>query len=96
MSTHFWIINLLAIGMAVLLACGATPATSTAGASPPAPDAAALVIDHTTADLAQVPAHWLEEAKKLAFHFAPHFPRLADRHRAGMVGKRSALTWMSR
>jgi hypothetical protein len=70
MSTHFWIINLLAIGMALLLACGATPATSTVGASPPAPDAAALVIDHTTADLAQVPAPWLEEAKKLAFHFA--------------------------
>jgi hypothetical protein len=70
MSTRFGIINWLAVGMALLLACGAAPATSTAGAAPPAPDAAALVIDHTTTDLSQIPPEWLTAAKNLAFHFA--------------------------
>jgi len=70
MSARFWVINLLAIGMALLLACGATPAASTAGTLPPTPDAAALVIDHTTTDLSQIPPEWLNAAKNLAFHFA--------------------------
>ena len=29
-----------------------------------------IIIDHTTTDLSQIPAYWLEEAKKLTFHFA--------------------------
>ena len=29
-----------------------------------------LIIDHTCTDLSKIPDHWLEEAKKLAFHYA--------------------------
>jgi hypothetical protein len=70
MFTRFWKRNLIAVGAALLLACGATPATSTPDAPPLTPNAAALVIDHTTTDLAQIPANWLTAAKRLAFHFA--------------------------
>lgn len=69
MITRCWKFNLLALGATLLLACGATPIPATAGTTPATP-MAALVIDHTTTDLAQIPAHWLEEAKNLAFHFA--------------------------
>ncbi len=30
----------------------------------------AIIIDHTTTDISQIPDYWLEEAKKLAFHLA--------------------------
>ncbi len=29
-----------------------------------------IIIDHTSTDLSQIPASWLEEAKKFTFHFA--------------------------
>lgn len=29
-----------------------------------------IIIDHTTTDISQIPDYWLEEAKKLAFHYA--------------------------
>ena len=70
MSARFWKLNLIAVGAALLLACGAMPAASTPGTLPPTPTAAALVIDHTTTDLAQIPANWLAAAKNLTFHFA--------------------------
>ena len=70
MIMRFWGLNLIAVGMALLLACVATPAASTPGTAPRTPDVAALVIDHTTTDLAQIPANWLAAAKNLAFHFA--------------------------
>ena len=70
MSTRIWKLNLIAVGAALLLACGAMPAVSTPGTVPPAPTAAALVIDHTMTDLSQIPQEWLTAAKNLAFHFA--------------------------
>ena len=70
MSTRIWKLNLIAVGAALLLACGAMPAVSTPGALPPTPTAAALVIDHTMTDLSQIPQEWLTAAKNLAFHFA--------------------------
>jgi uncharacterized repeat protein (TIGR01451 family) len=30
----------------------------------------AIIIDHTCTDLSKIPAYWLEEAKKLTFHYA--------------------------
>ena len=70
MSARFWKLNFIAAGAALLLACGATPAASMPDTLPPTPTAAALVIDHTTTDLAQIPPEWLTAAKNLAFHFA--------------------------
>jgi hypothetical protein len=29
-----------------------------------------IIIDHTTTDISQIPDYWLNEAKKLAFHYA--------------------------
>lgn len=67
-------LNLLALGTAVLFACSAAPTSSSAGATAApaiaAPATAALVIDHTTTDLSQIPAAWLAQAQNLAFHFA--------------------------
>jgi hypothetical protein len=31
---------------------------------------AAIVVDHTTTDISKIPDYWLEQAKKLTFHFA--------------------------
>jgi hypothetical protein len=48
----------------------ATP-TSTPTITPsPTPVTGAIVIDHTNTDLSQIPDYWLDEAKKLTFHYA--------------------------
>jgi hypothetical protein len=36
----------------------------------PIPGEEAIIIDHTTLDLNQIPDYWIEEAKKLTFHYA--------------------------
>lgn len=70
MRTQSWIVT-LGIASVVLLACSAAPTPSAVAAPPPtAPVTAALVIDHTTTDLSQIPPAWLAQAKTLAFHFA--------------------------
>ncbi len=33
-------------------------------------DPAAIVVDHTCTDITKIPEHWLEEARKITFHFA--------------------------
>jgi len=56
--------------IALMLACGATSA-STSASPPAAEDAVApIIIDHTTTDLAKIPPEWLAQAKALALHFA--------------------------
>jgi uncharacterized repeat protein (TIGR01451 family) len=65
---------------AALLVLLLTVAASGSAAQPqPAPAASqerarpqgeAIIIDHTCIDLSQIPDYWLEEAKKLAFHYA--------------------------
>lgn len=66
MLTRIWLFSFTAVIMTWLFAAGATPAASVSGTVP----AAALVIDHTTTDLAQVPEFWLTQARNLSFHFA--------------------------
>jgi len=40
------------------------PAVVTPTSAPPAPDGQAIIVDHTSADLHQIPAEWLEKAKE--------------------------------
>ncbi len=35
-----------------------------------AAEPAAIIVDHTSTDLSKIPDYWLEQARKLAFHFA--------------------------
>ena len=58
-----------------LLVLVLTVAASGSAAQPPGgesarPQGEAIIIDHTCTDLSQIPDYWLEQAKKLAFHYA--------------------------
>jgi uncharacterized repeat protein (TIGR01451 family) len=37
---------------------------------PASPPGQAIIIDHTTTDISKIPNYWLEQAKKLTFHYA--------------------------
>ena len=66
MSKRFCIRAAAAVGGVLLLAC-ASPVLST----PSAPqEGVPLVIDHTTADLAQIPGEWLVQARLLSLQLA--------------------------
>jgi len=75
-TTRVWgLVLALALLVAVSLAvAGAVTADEPAGeiAAAPRPQAATppIIIDHTCTDLSQIPDTWLEEAKKLAIHYA--------------------------
>ncbi len=47
-----------------------TPTGPSQPATAPQAPAGPIVIDHTCTDLSRIPPAWLEEAKKLAFHYA--------------------------
>jgi uncharacterized repeat protein (TIGR01451 family) len=66
----------IVLGLLVMLAETAT-AIAGSGLDPSAPSATAfttpgkpIVIDHTCTDLTKIPDFWLQEARKLAFHYA--------------------------
>jgi hypothetical protein len=52
------------IGAAGASPAGVAPLEPTAGATSPPPSSGAIVVDHTTTDLDQIPEEWLERAKE--------------------------------
>jgi uncharacterized repeat protein (TIGR01451 family) len=82
-TTHLFGATLaLALALVLLATLGGTAPTQAATYSPQAPSqeaepiqpqapqAGPIIIDHTTTDITKIPDYWIEQAKKVAIHYA--------------------------
>ncbi len=58
-----------------------------------AAEPAAIIVDHTSTDLSKIPDYWLEQARKLTFHFAhtSHGSQLVTGLNTGRPGTRNTV-----
>lgn len=88
-----FVLALLAAGYGAVVAAASEPGAQTAGLQGPVLEGrspeqpGAIVVDHTCTDLSQIPDYWLEEAKKLAIHYAH------TSHGSQLVSGLEALSW---
>ena len=81
-SSFFGATLVLALALVLLASPGGAAQTQAGISSPPsslqevwavrpqAPQAGPIIIDHTTTDITLIPDYWLEQAKKVAIHYA--------------------------
>jgi uncharacterized repeat protein (TIGR01451 family) len=66
----FFVLFLLAMLGGAVIASASSEGVSAKDEVRVAPVGGPIIVDHTCTDLSKIPDHWLEEAKKLAIHYA--------------------------